>query len=447
MFDAGDLGGSPGGDPLAILTLFADTPRALAVSPDGSRVYAAGLHSGNRTTSSFETVVPDGFGPDGLPPPSMNSRDQPAPEVGIIVQFNGVHWVDATGRPWDDAVRLSLPDKDVFVIDAMAATPAPLPGRAGVFTGVGTVLYNMAVNPVSGAIYVSNTDANNLNRFEGPGTFAGQTLRGHFHESRITVLGSRGVTPRPLNAHIDYGVRCAPLPNPGLYGTAGLSGFALETQLFKVPHLRNAYQKVGKFGFPAAFGFVHGDDGFTGDQVRGFGFIHDGSVDTLFRFHHALGFLTQFAPGGIPETPEGDVTRRDLEAFVLAFDSNLAPIVGQQVTLTRNNAAAVRPRIDLLMSRADAGECDLVVKGRVADRAVGYLYVGAGQLVADRRASPLVSGAALRALVGGDTARLTFTCAPPGSGERIALDRDADGFLDGDEQDACSDPADPASTP
>ncbi|WP_437719685.1 hypothetical protein WMF45_32415 [Sorangium sp. So ce448] len=47
----------------------------------------------------------------------------------------------------------------------------------------------------------------------------------------------------------------------------------------------------------------------------------------------------------------------------------------------------------------------------------------------------------------GDGARLTFTCAPPGSGERVALDRDADGSLDGDERDACSDPADPASTP
>ncbi|WP_437765631.1 hypothetical protein WME77_00730 [Sorangium sp. So ce764] len=47
---------------------------------------------------------------------------------------------------------------------------------------------------------------------------------------------------------------------------------------------------------------------------------------------------------------------RDLEAFVLAFDSDLAPIVGQQATLTRNNAAAVGPRVDLLMSRAGAGE-------------------------------------------------------------------------------------------
>jgi hypothetical protein len=33
------------------------------------------------------------------------------------------------------------------------------------------VLYNMAVNPVTGTVYVSNTEANNLERFSGPGIF------------------------------------------------------------------------------------------------------------------------------------------------------------------------------------------------------------------------------------------------------------------------------------
>jgi hypothetical protein len=42
---------------------------------------------------------------------------------------------------------------------------------------------------------------------------------------------------------------------------------------------------------------------------------------------------------------------------------------------------------------------------------------------------------------------VTYTCAPPGSGERIGIDRDEDGYLDGDELDAGSDPADPDSTP
>jgi len=41
----------------------------------------------------------------------------------------------------------------------------------------------------------------------------------------------------------------------------------------------------------------------------------------------------------------GDQTRRDVEQFMLAFDSDLAPIVGQQVTLTSQNAGAVGSRI------------------------------------------------------------------------------------------------------
>ena len=50
----------------------------------------------------------------------------------------------------------------------------------------------MAVNPVNGKVYVTNTDANNLNRLAGPGIFAGKTVRGHLHESRITVLSPAG---------------------------------------------------------------------------------------------------------------------------------------------------------------------------------------------------------------------------------------------------------------
>ena len=50
-----------GGTPLAIVTLFGDTPRALAVSPDGgTTVYAAVFHSGNQTTTLTEGIVCDG---------------------------------------------------------------------------------------------------------------------------------------------------------------------------------------------------------------------------------------------------------------------------------------------------------------------------------------------------------------------------------------------------
>src|SRR5215210_696968 len=217
VLDADGLGRALGGTPLTIVTLFTDTPRALAVSPDGARVYAAGFHTGNQTTIVSETSLPDGFGPDGVPGPATNAEGRPAPETGAIVKWNGAHWVDALGRPRDQYVKLSLPDKDVFVLNAMANPPRQLPGAGSFFQGVGTILYTMAVNPVNVKVYVANTEANNAARFEGPGTFAGETLRGHLHESRITVLSpggaGSGVAARHLNKHIDYGHCCAPIPN------------------------------------------------------------------------------------------------------------------------------------------------------------------------------------------------------------------------------------------
>ena len=192
VFDAGALGESLGGTPLTIVTLFTDTPRALAVTPDGTRVYAAGFHTGNQTTIVGDPLIRDGFGADGVAGPATNRQGVPAPEVGEIVRWNGAHWVDTLGRSRDDFVKFSLPDKDVFVLDAMADPPHQLAGPAGFFQGVGTILYAMVVNPRSGKIYVANTDANNADRFEGPGIFAGHSLRGHLHESRITVLTPGG---------------------------------------------------------------------------------------------------------------------------------------------------------------------------------------------------------------------------------------------------------------
>src|SRR4029079_674622 len=61
VFDATSLGNAVGGVPLRIVTLFTDTPRALAVSPDGNTVYAAGFHTGNQTTTVGEGAVCDGF--------------------------------------------------------------------------------------------------------------------------------------------------------------------------------------------------------------------------------------------------------------------------------------------------------------------------------------------------------------------------------------------------
>src|SRR5262249_19525491 len=103
------------------------------------------------------------------------------------------------------AVRFSLPDEDVFAIDAVANPPVET-GMA--YTGVGTILFDMVANPVTGKVYVSNTEARNDVRFEGPGTCPGNartnsTVRGHLHQAGITVLDGANVLPRHLNKHLD----------------------------------------------------------------------------------------------------------------------------------------------------------------------------------------------------------------------------------------------------
>jgi len=50
------------------------------------------------------------------------------------------------------------------------------------------------------------------------------------------------------------------------------------------------YEKVGMFGVTAVQFFNPGTNPHMGDQIRGFGFTHDGSVDTLLRFFHAVVF-------------------------------------------------------------------------------------------------------------------------------------------------------------
>ena len=222
VFDAANLGATLGGTPLTIVTLFGDTPRALTVSPDGGTVYAAVFHSGNRTTTLSEGVVPNGGpGAGGLPAPNTNFDGTPGPEVGLIVQYDGTKWTDELGRNWNSTVKFTLPDKDVFAIDANANPPIQVAGPSGFYTGVGTILFNMVTNPVSGKVYVANLESLNRVRFEGEGVYASgfkplgepASVRGHLAESRITVLDGASVLPRHLNKHIDYTTCCAPLPN------------------------------------------------------------------------------------------------------------------------------------------------------------------------------------------------------------------------------------------
>jgi hypothetical protein len=214
----------------------------------------------------------------------------------------------------------------------------------------------------------------------------------------------------------------------GFFGTGGNQSFENLPQIVKIPHLRNLYDKVGMFGAPGVSFYGAADSGNTGDQIRGFGFTGDGSTDTVFRFLTATVF-NPTSNSGFPQTnPDG--TRRDVEQFLLAFDTDLAPIVGQQVTLTSSNSTAAGPRIDLLMRRAAAQfvskslggqvmECDLVAHVVAGGRTATYLFdPAAGNFVADDGVTR-VSDAVMRSWAARPGQEITYTASTPGSGQRL----------------------------
>ncbi len=199
VFDAANLDESLNGKPLTILTMFADTPRALAVSADGETVYAAPFHSGNQTTVLHRDSVL--FRKPG--PQSAVSAGR-APDTGLIVKYDGSAWRDEANTNWSNEVKLSLPDYDVFAIDASA----PMPTLGQRVSKVGTTLFNMAAHPSNGKLYVTNTEAINEVRFEGPGTPTTSTVRGRAVQSRVSVvdLSAGQVDAVNLNPHVDFNV-------------------------------------------------------------------------------------------------------------------------------------------------------------------------------------------------------------------------------------------------
>jgi YVTN family beta-propeller protein len=203
----------------------------------------------------------------------------------------------------------------------------------------------------------------------------------------------------------------------------------LEDQDMKVPQLRNLYRKTG---FRDSAGAVN---------KRGFGYIHDGSVDNLVNFLRTPVF--NFGTG-----PAADATRRDVEAFLHAFDTGMAPAVGRRITFASPTDAGSQSlaTLDTLVARADAGDCDLVASGRVGGQPRGWQYLGGGNWRPDKAAEAQLTTADLRALAG-PRGEVTFMGVPVGSGARMGHDRDRDGYPDGDELDARSDPGNPASTP
>lgn len=198
---------------ISSLPLFGGSPRALAVSADGNTVYAAFAISGNATT-----IIPANLAPP--PPPPTNRNLPPPPQVALIVA--------ATDANWKNYITFKMPDNDVAAIVA-----SPNPSVSGYFSGVGTINLGLAVNPVTGDLFVANTDALNL-------TFFQPSLRGHWVNNRITRIqvANGQITPFDLNPNIDY----KKLPNPEAVKTA----LAQPTAV--------VFDPGGKFMYLAAFG-------------------------------------------------------------------------------------------------------------------------------------------------------------------------------------------------
>ncbi|MFT4513096.1 MAG: DNA-binding beta-propeller fold protein YncE, partial [Planctomycetota bacterium] len=177
--------------PIATIDLFGKDPRALAVSPDETKVYAVIQRSGNGTT-----ILPDNIAPP--PPPPTNAALPTAPDQGLIVR-----WDDPQ---WSGQIPYSLPDHDVAEIDVATLTVARY------FDAVGTTNTGIAVDANTGDLWVANTDARNLVRFE-------PQLRGHAIDSRVTKI-TTGATATVTAFDLNPGINYAQLPNNSARATA-----------------------------------------------------------------------------------------------------------------------------------------------------------------------------------------------------------------------------------
>ena len=197
-----------------------------------------------------------------------------------------------------------------------------------------------------------------------------------------------------------------------------------ESQDFKVPQLRNMYQKTG---------FTHA----SGAQKRGFGFLHDGSVDNIVNF-------LRFPVFSFPDT----MARYEIEAFLLSFDTGTAPSVGRELTINgaTKNAPATTALLDSLYLEADLGNCDLIAHGRIGGIMKGFLYQPGHTFISDLNPEGTIPTDTLRswATNGGE---ITYMGVPPNSGMRMAIDRDRDGYRDRWELALGSRPWDPTSIP
>jgi DNA-binding beta-propeller fold protein YncE len=207
------------------LALDGNRPRAMDVSPDGSKVYVAIFESGNASTI-IGTGISQGapranpvnfpFAPSlGLnPPPNRGTNFVPAinplitnspPKVSLIVKKNHAgRWLDDNNGDWTEFIRgtnaaftgrvpgWDLPDHDLAVIDTTAFGVTYACGLMNICMAVG-------VNPASGKICVVGTDALNSTRFQ-------PVLDGIFIRVNLAQVDPQTLTNTvsDLNPHLTY---------------------------------------------------------------------------------------------------------------------------------------------------------------------------------------------------------------------------------------------------
>lgn len=243
-------------------------------------------------------------------------------------------------------------------------------------------------------------------------------------QDRVTALiaDSPGVTGDPgftIFEGEDYlpGFRCstchvADRAAGNFSGAEARQRFDFDPQFFKPVQLRGIYEKNFK-------------------DLTGFGMSHDG------KFDGTRGFLDASIPLGFIFAGHNSGERDKVAKTLDEWDTGVAPMVGAQIFVDSTNAAnaAVVATLDDFEQSAIAGDIDLVAKGWIQTGFVPFGMVFAPALSIyewEDDLSITLSRAQLLSFVANpaNNAGFLFVCAPPGHGERMALDRDEDAVHD-----------------
>jgi hypothetical protein len=201
--------------------------------------------------------------------------------------------------------------------------------------------------------------------------------------------------------------------HPAVHGAGGgifSPGLLQTTQAFESPQLRGLYKRIALSDR-------------TGRTTSGFGLTHDGAFDSPIGM--ALGFTSHLYDGS-----------GRIQEYLLEFPGDMAPSVGVACLLGAGGGPE-RATWSELEGLADAGHCDLVMRGVLDGRRVGLLWDPARRAYAtDQVSSPVLGRAHVEALLDAGRASLLVTSVPSGTGSALAIDRDGDGRLDGSDRPA-----------